>query len=40
MRLTAYTDYALRTLMHLAADPGQLFTIDAIARSQGIPKTT
>jgi Rrf2 family nitric oxide-sensitive transcriptional repressor len=32
MRLTVHTDYALRTLMVLAAAPGQRHTIEDIAR--------
>ena len=36
MKLTRYTDYALRVLMHLAAQPGQLSSIAGIARSYGI----
>ncbi len=31
MRLTAFTDYGLRTLMRLAGAPEQLFTTDEIA---------
>lgn len=36
MKLTRYTDYALRVLMHLAVQPGQLTSISAIARAYGI----
>lgn len=36
MRLTRYTDYSLRVLMHLAARPGQLASIGEIARAYGI----
>jgi Rrf2 family nitric oxide-sensitive transcriptional repressor len=36
MRLTRYTDYALRVLMHLAARPDQLSSIGEIARAYGI----
>ena len=32
MRLTRYTDYALRVLMHLAARPERLATIGEMAR--------
>jgi Rrf2 family nitric oxide-sensitive transcriptional repressor len=38
MRLTSYTDYALRTLMHLAANPDRLVTISDIADAHGIAK--
>lgn len=36
MKLTRYTDYALRVLMHLAARPQRLSSISEIARSYGI----
>ena len=36
MKLTRYTDYALRVLMHLAARPDQLATIGEIARTYRI----
>ncbi len=36
MRLTRYTDYALRVLMHLAARPDRLASIAEIARAYGI----
>ncbi|MGH6729931.1 MAG: Rrf2 family transcriptional regulator [Sphingomicrobium sp.] len=36
MKLTRYTDYALRVLMHLAVQPGQLTSISTIARAYGI----
>ncbi len=36
MKLTRYTDYALRVLMHLAAKPERLSSIGEIARSYGI----
>ena len=36
MRLTRYTDYALRVLMHLAARPERLSSIGEIARAYGI----
>lgn len=32
MRLTAFTDYALRALMRLAGEPDRTFTTDEIAR--------
>jgi Rrf2 family nitric oxide-sensitive transcriptional repressor len=38
MRLTVYTDYALRVLMYLAVKEGGLATIDEIARSYGISR--
>lgn len=38
MRLTTYTDYALRTLMYLAANRDRLVTIQDIADSHGIAK--
>lgn len=38
MRLTTYTDYALRTLMHLAANRDRLVTIQDIAQLHGIAK--
>lgn len=38
MRLTTYTDYALRTLMHLAANRDHLVTIQDIADTHGIAK--
>jgi Rrf2 family nitric oxide-sensitive transcriptional repressor len=36
VRLTRYTDYALRVLMHLAAKPDRLSSIGEIARSYAI----
>jgi Rrf2 family nitric oxide-sensitive transcriptional repressor len=36
MRLTRYTDYAMRTLLHLAARPEEACPIGAIARAYGI----
>lgn len=36
MRLTAYTDYTLRTLMYLAVNPDRYATIAEIARSYHI----
>lgn len=38
MRLTAYTDYSLRTLMHLAINQDHLVTIQEIANLHGISK--
>lgn len=38
MRLTSYTDYALRTLMFLAANRERLVTIQEIAEAHGIAK--
>lgn len=38
MRLTAYTDYALRTLMYLALNRDRLVTIADIADEHGIAK--
>lgn len=38
MRLTSYTDYALRTLMYLAINREQLATIQDIADTHGIAK--
>lgn len=38
MRLTTYTDYALRTLMYLAANRQQLVTIQDIADAHNIAK--
>lgn len=39
MRLTAYTDYTLRTLMYLAVNPDRLVTIAEIARIYRISET-
>jgi len=36
VKLTRYTDYALRVLMHLAARPDRLASISEIARGYGI----
>lgn len=38
MRLTDYTDYALRVLMYLGAQTGRLVTIQEIADMHGISK--
>lgn len=38
MRLTTYTDYALRTLMYLASNCDRLVTIQDIANDHGIAK--
>ncbi|MEP0322110.1 MULTISPECIES: Rrf2 family transcriptional regulator [Hyphomicrobiales] len=38
MRLTVYTDYALRLLMYLAAKEGELATIGEVAESYGISR--
>ncbi|MEF2553323.1 Rrf2 family transcriptional regulator [Aurantimonas sp. A2-1-M11] len=37
MRLTMYTDYALRLLMYLALKPGEIATIRDVAHAYGIP---
>ncbi len=39
MRLTKFTDYALRVAIHLARHPDGLTTIADIARAHGIPAT-
>jgi Rrf2 family nitric oxide-sensitive transcriptional repressor len=39
MRLTAYTDYTLRTLMYLAVNDAKLATIAEIARTYRISET-
>lgn len=36
MKLTAFTDYSLRVLMYLAADPDQRATVAAIAGAFGV----
>ncbi|HEY7775532.1 MAG TPA: Rrf2 family transcriptional regulator, partial [Kineobactrum sp.] len=36
MRLTQYTDYAMRVLIYLGASSGQRHTISEIARAYGI----
>ena len=38
MRLTDYTDYALRLLMHLGVNPGKIITIGEIAAIHGISR--
>ncbi|HWT51484.1 MAG TPA: Rrf2 family transcriptional regulator, partial [Caulobacter sp.] len=38
MRLTRYTDYAIRVLLHLAAHEDQTVSIQAIASAYGISK--
>jgi len=38
MRLTVYTDYAMRVLMYLGLTPGRLVTIQEIADAFGISK--
>lgn len=38
MRLTAFTDYALRALMRLAGDPGRTFTTEEIAAEFGLSR--
>lgn len=37
MKITLYTLYSLRLLVHLAASPGRLASISEIARNFGIP---
>jgi len=39
MQLTRHTDYALRLLIHLAGNPGELVQIADIARHHGISQT-
>lgn len=39
MRLTTFTNYALRTLMFAALKDPSLSTVDEIARAHGIPRT-
>ncbi|MFY0736379.1 RrF2 family transcriptional regulator [Aurantimonas sp. NFXS3] len=39
MRLTLYTDYALRLLMYLALKPGQLATVKEVSEAFGISRT-
>ena len=38
MRLTAFTDFGLRALMRLAAEPGRSFTTDEIAKEFAISR--
>lgn len=38
MRLTSFTDFALRTLMRLAGEPDRIFKTDEIAREFGISR--
>ena len=38
MRLTSFTDFALRALMRLAGEPGRTFTTDEIAREFAISR--
>jgi Rrf2 family nitric oxide-sensitive transcriptional repressor len=38
MRLLASTDFALRTLMRLAAEPERRLTTEALAREIGVPR--
>jgi Rrf2 family nitric oxide-sensitive transcriptional repressor len=38
MRLTSFTDYTLRTLLHLGSNPGRLVTIQEIADLHNISK--
>ena len=38
MRLTTFTDYCLRVLMHVGAKPDGLVTIDEVAESYGISR--
>lgn len=38
MRLLASTDFALRTLVRLAASPGRLASTDVLAREIGVPR--
>jgi Rrf2 family nitric oxide-sensitive transcriptional repressor len=39
MRLTIFSDYALRMLMYAASSEARLFTIDDVARTFGVSKT-
>lgn len=39
MRLTGFSDYALRMLMYAASAEGRLITIEETARTFGLPKT-
>lgn len=38
MRLSEYTDYTLRVLMHCAAHPGEMVTIGALAETYQVSK--
>lgn len=38
MRLTSFTDFGLRTLMRLAADPDRAFTTEEIAQTYAISR--
>ncbi|MEO7576508.1 MAG: Rrf2 family transcriptional regulator [Massilia sp.] len=38
MRLTDYTDYALRVLMYLGTNPGRQVTVEEIASAHGISR--
>lgn len=40
MRLTTFTDYSLRVLIYLAAQPGQRATISEIALAYGVSENT
>ena len=39
MRLTSFSDYALRMLMYAASRPGKPFTIETAARAFGVSRT-
>src|SRR3546814_11077854 len=38
MRLTGFSDYALRTLMYAASSPGRRFTIDEASQALGVSR--
>lgn len=38
MRLTSFTDFGLRALMRLAAEPGQVFTTEDLAREFAVSR--
>ena len=38
MRLTRYSDYAMRVLLHLGAEPGRMASIASIAQAYGISR--
>lgn len=40
MRLTRYTDYAMRVLLYLGAQPEKICSIGEIARAYGISQNT